>query len=218
MAATGTRSLGGKRLAMLALYDHLFMLDNRSPLMPGVMQSLRIADEGGINRRSLMGAMGSAVVLAMVVSAYAYLRLMYTHGGTALNTWFTTYYSKNLYSTWTSHLIADGEPATPMAFLTMGIGAVTMWGLTFMHRTHLWWPLHPIGYLMGASWPMINFWFPVMLGWLVKTLVLRFGGHKVYKRLLPGFLGLIFGEFASAGMWLVIDLITGVRGHQIFSF
>ncbi len=218
MAAAGTRAIGDRPIAILALYDHLFMLDNRSPLMPGIMQSLRIADDGGIPRRSLAGALGGAVALAMVVSAVVYLRLMYTHGGTALNTWFTTYYAKNLYSTWTSHLIADGEPATPAAFITMSVGAATMWVLTFMHRTHLWWPLHPIGYLMGASWPMINFWFPVMLGWLVKTLVLKFGGHKVYQRLLPGFLGLILAEFSAAGLWVVIDLLTGMRKHEIFSF
>lgn len=218
LAAVGTRGLGAGPIAILSLFDHLFMLDNRSPLMPGIMQGLRIADDGGIRRRSLFGAMGSAVLVAMVISCAVYLSLMYVHGGTKLNTWFTTYYTKNLYSTWTTHLIADGEPSTPIAFLTMAAGVASMGFISFMHRTYLWWPLHPIGYLMGASWPMINFWFPVLLGWLIKCTVLRFGGHKVYKRLLPGFLGLIFGEFASAGMWLVIDLITGVRGHQIFSF
>jgi len=100
----------------------------------------------------------------------------------------------------------------------MAIGSLSMWALAYMHRTYLWWPLHPIGYLMGASWPMINFWFPILLGWAIKSTVLRFGGHKVYQRLLPGFLGLIFGEFFSAGLWVVIDLFTGVRGHEIFSF
>ncbi len=218
LATVGTRAIGGSSLAILGLFDHLFMLDNRSPLMPGIMQSLRIADDGGIRRRPLMGAMAVSVLLAMGISYFAYLRLMYTHGGTALNTWFTTYYTKNLYCTWTNHLIVDGEAATPVAFATMGVGAASMWLLAYMHRTHLWWPLHPIGYLMGASWPMINFWFPVFLGWVIKTSVLKFGGHKIYQRLLPGFLGLIFGEFCSAGLWVVIDLITGVRGHEIFSF
>lgn len=218
LAATGTYSLGPQRLAILALFDHLWMLDNRSPLMPGVMQSLRLADEGSIPRRPLMAAMAGAVIVAIVASYASYLRLMYVEGGTKLNTWFTTYYANNLYATWTNHLIVDGEPATPLAFLTMGAGAASMWLLTFMHRTYAWWPLHPIGYLMGASWPMINFWFPVFLGWLIKTAVLNLGGHKVYRRLLPGFLGLVLAEFLSAGLWVVIDLLAGMRGHEIFSF
>ena len=218
LAAVGSRGLGARSIAILALFDHLFMLDNRSPLMPCVMQSLRLADDGGVSRRSLFPALGGAVALATIVSFVAYLRLMYVHGGTALNTWFTTYYTRNLYCTWTNHLIVNGEPPRPETFLTMGIGAGSMWALVFMHRTHLWWPVHPIGYVMGASWPMINFWFPIFLGWLIKTWVLKFGGPKVYHRLLPGFLGLILAEFASAGVWAVIDLFAGVRGHEIFSF
>jgi Domain of unknown function (DUF6784) len=65
---------------------------------------------------------------------------------------------------------------------------------------------------------MINFWFPIMVGWIAKGLVLRFGGFRIYRNLLPGFLGLIFAEFFSAGLWVVVDFITGVKGYQIFSF
>ncbi|NPV48658.1 MAG: hypothetical protein HPY69_17085 [Armatimonadetes bacterium] len=218
LAAMGTDGLGRHRLGILALFDHLWMLDNRSPLMPGIMQSLRLADEERLSRRRLVAALAGAVVVAMVLSYYSYLRLMYGHGGQALNNWFTTYYTRNLYSTWTNGLIVNGEPASPVAFLTMAIGAVSLWGVTVMHHTHLWWPLHPIGYLMGASWPMINFWFPVLLGWLIKVNVLKLGGHKLYRKLLPGFLGLILAEFLSAGLWVVVDMLAGVRGHEIFSF
>ncbi|MGC9316785.1 MAG: DUF6785 family protein [Armatimonadota bacterium] len=218
LAAVGTGGLGRRTIAITALLDHLLMLDNRSPLMPSLMQSMRIAEDGGISRRGLFGALAVSVGLATVVSCVVYLWLMYRHGGTALNTWFTSYYTRNLYCTWTNHLIVNGEPPEPWAFARIAIGAGSMWALVSLHRTYLWWPLHPIGYLMGASWPMINFWFPILIGWMLKSAVVRFGGHRVYRRLLPGFLGLIFGEFLSAGLWAVVDIIAGVRGHVIFSF
>ncbi len=218
LAAAGSRAFGPRPLAMLTLFDHLFMLDNRSPLMPEIMQGFKLADAGPLPRRPLTAAMAVSVVLAMLSSYWSYLGLMYRDGGATLNYWFTTYYTKNLYCTWTSHLIAAGESATPLAFLTMAVGGLSMWGLLTIHRSFLWWPLHPIGYLMGASWPMINYWFPIFLGWLVKTAVLWAGGPKVYRRLIPGFLGLIFGEFLSAGLWVLIDSLAGVRGHEIFSF
>ena len=218
LAAVGTGALAPRTIAITALFDHLWMLDNRSPLMPSLMQSMRIADDGGIDRRRLFGMLGVSVGLAVVVSYVAYLRLMYVHGGTSLNTWFTSYYTRNLYCTWTDHLVTNGEPPQPAAFATMSVGAATMWALVALHRTCIWWPLHPIGYLMGASWPMLNYWFPIMIGWLCKSTIVRFGGHRIYRRALPGFLGLIFGEFFSAGLWSVVDLIAGVRGHQIFSF
>ena len=100
----------------------------------------------------------------------------------------------------------------------MAIGAASFYLLLRLYLHMPGWHIHPIGYLMGASWPMINFWFPVFLGWLAKGLVLRFGGFRIYRMLLPGFLGLIFAEFFSAGLWVVVDFITGVKGYEIFSF
>jgi hypothetical protein len=217
-ATAGTQPFVARQIAFLVYFDHLLMLDNRSPLMPGIVQSYKMSDAGPLPRRALTAALALAIVIALGSSFWSYLRLMYRHGGLTLNSWFTTYYAHNLYSTWTASLIQHGEKAAPEAMLLMIVGALTMWGLMSMHRTFLWWPFHPIGYVMGASWPMINFWFPIMLGWLAKGLVLRFGGFRIYRNLLPGFLGLIFAEFFSAGLWVVVDLITGVKGYQIFSF
>ncbi len=218
LAIFGSSGIGTKHLPMLVLFDHLLMLDNRSPLMPCIIQGLKIADEVQIRRRHAMAAMGFSVVLAMSLSYFAYLRLMYRHGGNNLHFWFTTYYTRNLYCTWTAHLLTVGEPANPKALIMMVVGAATMLGLIFMHRNFLWFPVAPIGYLMGASWPMINFWFPVLTAWSIKALVLHYGGGKLYRNTLPFFLGLIFGEFFSAGFWVIVDLFAKVRGHVIFSF
>ncbi|MCE5240299.1 hypothetical protein LLH23_17685 [bacterium] len=218
LAGFGARGLGSHNTAILAYLDHLWMVDNRSPLMPGLMQSWKLADEGGINRRQLAQALALAIVLAVLSSYVSYLRLMYRYGGSTLHQWFTTYYTRNLYCNWTMQLLDGGEAAKPMSFLTMGAGALSLGALTFLHHQFLWWPLHPIGYLMGASWPMINFWFPVFVGWLCKTAILHYGGPRVYRRLLPGFLGLVLAEFTAAGLWVVVDCFTGVRGHEVFSF
>ena len=34
----------------------------------------------------------------------------------------------------------------------------------------------------------------------MKWLILRYGGHKLYTRLIPGFLGLALGHFFIAGV------------------
>jgi hypothetical protein len=218
LAATGSARLGAQRIATLNLFDHLFMLDNRSPLMPCLMQSLKLSDRAGTPRRQLTLALAWSVGLAAICSYVAYLRLMYAHGGLSLNPWFTTYYTRSLYSSWTANLITHGQAASPVTFVTMAVGAATVVFLLAMHRNFLWWPLHPIGYLMGASWPMINFWFPILLGWAAKSLIMRYGGARAYRYLIAGFVGFIFAEFTSAGVWVVVDFFAGVRGHEIFSF
>lgn len=218
LAAFGSRSLGPHNIAILAYLDHLWMVDNRSPLMPALMQSWKLAEEGALAPRRLAKALAGAIALAILSSYGSYLTLMYRYGGATLHPWFTAYYTRNLYCNWTIQLLTEGERPRPGAFVTMAIGAASYWGLTLLHHHFLWWPLHPIGYLMGASWPMINFWFPVLVGWLCKTAILHYGGPKIYRRLLPGFLGLVLAEFTAAGLWVLVDFFAGVRGHEVFSF
>ena len=57
---------------------------------------------------------------------------------------------------------------------------------------------------------MIVFWCPVLVAWAIKQPVIRYGGMKVYKRLRPFFLGMIFGEFSMAVIWTVISWIFNV--------
>lgn len=216
--AVGTGGVGTSHLPSLVMLDHLWMLDNRSPLMPAVLQGYKAAEAGRLSQRGIARAMALAVLIAIPVSLWSYLHLMHTHGGLKLNPWFTTYYTNNLYCQWTARLTLQGQPAHPAAFLTMGIGGLSMLGLLSLYRSLYWWPIHPLGYLMGASWPMINFWFPVFAGWLVKTLVLHYGGARFYRRCIPAALGLILGEFVAGGAWVLADAVIGMTDHEIFSF
>ncbi|MDW8122679.1 MAG: DUF6785 family protein [Armatimonadota bacterium] len=218
LAAFGSEGLGIRRLPLLVLFDHLLMVDNRSPLMPSIVQGIRLGDAVSCSRSGLLFSLVASVLVAVPVSYVSYLLLMYRYGGQNLHQWFTAYYTRDLYCTWTAHLMTVGESPNPIALMTLAGGAATMGVLLYFHRHFLWFPFAPVGYLMGASWPMINFWFPILVGWLLKALVVRYGGGKVYRRLIGPFLGLMFGEFFCAGLWVLIDLIAGVRGHVIFSF
>ncbi|MCC7491164.1 MAG: hypothetical protein IT204_02390 [Fimbriimonadaceae bacterium] len=218
LSGLGTAASGPPRLPAMVLLDHLFMLDNRSPLQPALLQGWKLAEVAGVSARGLLGAMSLALLVAGPVALLSTLGLLLRHGGTMLNPWFTSYYTNNLFCSWSAHLVLNGEPARPGDLLWVLLGAVTMGGLTSLHRRLGWWPLHPLGYLMGASWPMINFWFAVLLGWLLKVVTLKLGGARAYRRLLPAALGLILGEYAAAGLWTLLDALAGVRGHEIFSF
>ena len=52
--------------------------------------------------------------------------------------------------------------------------------------------------------------------WMIKKVVLRYGGAALYQRSQAFFLGLIAGQFAVSGMWLVIDHFTGMTGNSIY--
>jgi hypothetical protein len=106
-----------------------------------------------------------------------------------------TQYSKGTYH-------PNASPAGNFAF---GFGLVIF--LASMRLRFAWWPLHPIGYLMLYTYPGTTLWLSIFVGWLAKALILRFGGTRVYTAAKPFFLGLIVGESAAAGLWLVVGMI-----------
>jgi hypothetical protein len=98
----------------------------------------------------------------------------------------------------------------------MTAGAGFMGWLLYMHRTYLWWPLHPLGYIIGGTVASTQIWFPVFLGWLARALVRKLAGAAACDRFKPIALGLLIGEFGSVGLWLLIDAITGMTLHRVF--
>ena len=44
------------------------------------------------------------------------------------------------------------------------------------------------------------------------------GGRAAFRAVRPFFMGAILGQFASAGVWLVIDACTGMTDNRIFSW
>ena len=94
----------------------------------------------------------------------------------------------------------------------MGIGFAITGLLAFLRLRYAWWPLHPIGFLMITTYPGAHLWLSIFLGWLCQTLIVRFGGSKLYSAAKPFFLGLIVGESAAAGFWLLMGIILSALG------
>lgn len=92
-------------------------------------------------------------------------------------------------------------------------GALAL-GLTFACLASAAWPLHPIGLLMAESFYADLGWASIMIGWVLKTLVLRYGGATTYKKLKNLFIGLILGELFSAVIWLSVPVILILLGND----
>src|SRR5207244_2335498 len=86
------------------------------------------------------------------------------------------------------------------------LGLVITAALSAARLRFAWWPLHPVGFLMVSSYVMQQIWVSVLLGWLIKVLVVRFGGMQLFRAARPLFIGLVIGEAGAAGFWLVVSL------------
>jgi hypothetical protein len=98
----------------------------------------------------------------------------------------------------------------PIESTAIGFGITA--ALALLRLRFVWWPLHPIGFLMMGTFPGNHLWFSIMIGWLAKTLIVRFGGPRAFVSGKPFFLGLIVGESAAAGFWLVMGIVLSLFG------
>ena len=56
----------------------------------------------------------------------------------------------------------------------------------------------------------------VLITWVCKRLILRYGGVALYRRLLPFFMGLPVGFFLGVGISYAVDVIWFYgKGHRI---
>ena len=65
--------------------------------------------------------------------------------------------------------------------------------------------------LSGANWGgLIYFWFPVMVSWLIKSLILKFSGWQTHKRLEPLFLGLVLGDYVPRSILSILSFVLNL--------
>ena len=86
------------------------------------------------------------------------------------------------------------------------VGIVVTLFLVVMRARFAWFPFNPLGYALAPTWSLMDFWFPFLLAWMLKVVLARYGGMKMYRRGAPFMLGLILGEFTMAVFWALMNL------------
>ncbi len=211
----GSSFVGPSGIATLAL-NFPWSADIRTFVMASAATGLKLAEVTRLEYRRLFWAIAIAIVVTMVGSSFAVIYLGYTHGGINLSSWqfgFMTRYTGN----WITHNISNPAPVEIWHLSFAGVGVVLMALLTFVKNRFVGFPIHPIGLAVGLPHPVQIIWPSIFFAWLLKSIILKYGGPLLYTRLRPFFLGLVLGAFGTAGIWLIIDVCTGMTGNRLIS-
>jgi len=177
------------------------------------LDAFKIADSARLRLPPLLAAMGAGFLLSMAVVTYTVLTGMYHYGfqnSAFINSgWLgpqLSFIGGRIYETVTNPTSIDLNGIVAM----VAGGAIAIL-LGVMRLRFWWWPLHPVGFLASSCWGMHTTWMPFFVGWLLKVIVTRYGGLRLYRRTLPIAIGLIVGDFVSQGVWVVVGLLTQGR-------
>jgi hypothetical protein len=195
--------------------------DMRTMVMASAINGMKLADTGRVRGRRLFWAMLLAAAVSLGGSVWALIWMGYTYGGINLHWWFYNLLGQLIHND-AAHKVAN--PLNPLAdlavvgprFLHTGIGAGVMGLLMYARQRFLWWPVHYLGFPIGATYMISSTWFSILIGWTLKALVLKYGGVGLYRRLRPFFLGLILGQITCSGCWTLVDFLTGESGNIIY--
>ncbi len=175
------------------------------------LETFKIADSAGIDKRRLTGALVVGFLLTLGVGLFTILTGIYHYG------WFGL---DGLQSGWLGpQSVGDGgriiwrllyhPPGSDVnGLIAMAAGAAIAVFLGVMRLRFWWWPFHPVGYMAGMCWGLNWYWAPFLVGWACKTLVVRYGGLRLYRSTVPVATGFIVGDLLNSGLWGLVALLT----------
>jgi len=206
----GQSTLGPANLVGLA-WAGIWVGDIRVIMMPAFVNATKLADHVRLNQRRLVWLFLVAIVLAILFSSFTVLYVGYTVGGSKTKSWILGWVGRDYFNViaaeniptrkQTEEFQTAGEQFYPSRVWATAVGAALMLFLTVMRSRFLWWPFHPLGFPFAIMPAMQRMWLCVAIGWLLKSVILRYGGAMLFRKLKPFFFGLILGEFVTAGVW-----------------
>lgn len=193
--------------------SHWFWRLNRSHAMPTQLEGLKMAHDAGVRPRELLWPLVVATVLASLTGPWACLQVGYNAGAEAKCIGFARWAGYESYG-WMSHMLVQGRGLEWPRWVAVGAGSLITLGLWGMQARYTWLWFHPLGYCVGP-W-LYWVWFPFLIAWVLKYLIVRYGGHRLYRRMMPAFLGLTLGDYLIGSIWAVLGPALNIQGYQIF--
>ena len=214
--AVGTRRLGTTNLTVLSLFWFLTRT-HYSHVMPHQLEGFKISTQVNISQWKTFIAIIVACVVGIFSAFWVLLHIPYQLGALAQIPWPTV----NAFGlepwrrleNWLINPMVTSIPET----IFIGVGMLVTFGLMFMRMKFFWFPLYPAAYAVTNSWAIHNIWFCLFIAWVIKIIILQYGGLKAHQKATPFFLGLILGEFTIGSLWTIIGILLGIPTYGFYT-
>lgn len=196
----GSQGVGINNLTIMTMFWWFSGRGYRTHPMPCQLEAMKMGQQGGVNMKGMGFAMMFAMFVGALASFWAALHLQYGSGINAMtaHNWGQFQQVKAL---------ADSPiPPDFWGQAWVGLGGLAALGMAWMRTRFLWWPFHPAGYAIALTFGAEYYWSCLFIAWLVKLFVLRYGGYKLNRQVMPFMFGLILGEYAIGAFWSLLSM------------
>ena len=213
----GSKALGPKTILILYLLTTVILGDPREVIMPYIVNSFKLIDlqKVKLGRTAIFCIV--AVLLGLFLAVPITLYFQYDRGYNQKDKWAANEPPKWAYSATVfakqrleaqglleeSNKISGWKRFTKMVpntscIIALGAGLFLVFLFFVLRLRSPKWPFHPIMFLIWATYPAHLLFFSFLLGWLIKSFAMKYGGVKFYQKLKPLMVGLIAGELLGA--------------------
>lgn len=185
---------------------HALGFTSQANTMGTSLEAWKAADMLGTKRTNMTRLMILAWVGATIIILFTGLKVGYAYG-----------WSKGWYNYWHFNYLYDYARKVSLGLSTSSLGHLGLWitgagvtvALMWLRTSFMWWPLHPLGIVLGFHWYYA--WITtgsVFFTWACKAVILRYGGMRLYRKLMPLFFGFIAGQ-------ITVEILTMIYGIAI---
>lgn len=219
----GVSAIGAAPLVMICYLGSVLSEDPREALMPYAANALKVAEGAKAPRMKLAMVGFGVMIVAVIVAFIATTWGMYNFGSSG-DAWAQQVASRRLGDAargvgtlvetgqYAASTAAEGLGKLPLLAENVGKGRELGWisfgilaviSVALLRFRWAGFYLHPVLFVVWDTYSTNRIWLSFLLGWIIKEVVVRFGGGRVYQQLRPLFIGLIMGELVAVMMTLV---------------
>jgi hypothetical protein len=187
--------------APLMVYYSVFFLDLKAFIAPAMANALKIRDTLRIERRAFHLSLAGSLICAIVVAFLTQIIYCYHIGADATaHPWIYKGYAGSVFTPLKT--IAQTQPIDMTAGKWWLLTGALMMGAMLYARQYIFWIPHPIGLIMFVSPLMRAYWSSILIGWLFKVMITKYGDNNTYRQWRFFFIGLMIGELLLCAMSL----------------
>jgi len=211
-AIFGPAAFSPRELTVMT-YFYWFNRAYRSIPITHQLEAFKLAERHHLPVRRIVGGILLATGVGTLAGFWAHLHLGYRQGASAKMAPHLVYFGWEAFGRLQAWLTTPQEPDRPASWALL-FGLVQALALQAVRLRVGRWPFHPLGLAVSGSYSVSTTWMPLLIAWVSKWLILRYGGVRLHRKATFFFLGLILGDYLVGCAWPLLGWALGISTYS----